>query len=217
MQLRTFSRLQRWTGLGLVVGSLAVTGCRSTVTVTDTSRTASAQLLLNSTADAVIRSFDFAPLCGRLCYLDTNGLGDTGGGYLVYRLREEMGLCGVRLAESRDDAEVVVEAGLAVYGTDSYNSTIGVTDASNIPDVNLCVRDTQFGVSKISLFAVQRDTGEIIWRSGTMRADSRQDIRNTLGMGPYFSGTIVHPANRVGQTDSAACSLDGSCFGLSER
>lgn len=203
-------------GTGLWIGMVVIiiTGCRSTVRITNTTESASQQLLLNSTADAVIRSFDFSPLAGRLCYLDTSGLGDTGKGYVNYRIREEMGCSGVRLAESRDDAEVVVEAGAAVYGTDSYNSSVGVTGASQIPDVNLCVGDTQFGVSKMSLFAVERESGATIWHSGTLRADSRQDIRNTFGTGPRFSGTIVHPANRVEPADSGACLIGGSCLGL---
>src|SRR5690606_18548650 len=111
------------------------------------------QLLMNSSADAVICSFDFSPLANRLCFLDTTGLGKANTGYLPYRIREQMGSFGVLLAETRDEAEVIVEAGLAAYGTDSRRDTLGITDVDRLPDLYLCVDDVQYGVAKLSLFA----------------------------------------------------------------
>jgi hypothetical protein len=134
---------------------------------------------------------------GCKAYLDTTGLGDKAEGYLPYRIREAMGACGVCLAESRDDAEIVVEAGLAAYGTDSYKQTFGITETDQLPELNVCVRDTQFGVCRLSLFAYERDSGSLVWSSGPKRADTHQRIREVLGVGPLYSGSIVHPANRI--------------------
>jgi len=176
---------------------LAIGGCRSTIPVSDTPKTGSQQLLLNTSADAVICSFDFGPLSGRICYLDTDGLGPESSGYVPYRIREEMLKQGVRLARSPDDAEVIVEAGLAAYGTDSQKDEIGVTDVDSIPDLYLYIRGTQFGVAKLSLFAWEKESGHAIWHSGMMRADAYQEYRKVLGTGPYYSGSIQHSANRV--------------------
>ncbi|GAA4442767.1 hypothetical protein GCM10023155_50210 [Bremerella cremea] len=165
--------------------------------VTDTAQTGSQQLLLNSSADAVICSFDFSPLASRRCYLDTTGLGNGNNGYVAYRIREQMAMYGVRLADARDQADIIVEAGLSAYGTDSRQDTIGITDADQIPDVYLYIRDRQFGVAKLSLFAREKETGNMIWHSGTMRADAYQDIRKVLGTGPYYSGSIQHSGTRV--------------------
>ena len=153
---------------------------------------------MNSSADAVICSFDFSPLADRLCFLDTSGLGPASSGYLPYRIREQMGVYGVRLAESAEAADVIVEAGLAAYGTDSRKDTLGITDVDRLPDLNLCVDDVQYAVAKLSLFAREKKTGAVIWHSGAMRADSYQDIRKVLGTAPRYSGTIQHPATRVG-------------------
>ncbi len=193
--------LAAWCLTGVAV--LGATGCRTTVRVTDTPQTGSQQLLLNESVDAAVRCIDFAPLAGRWIYFDTAKLEDTGDGYLVYRIREEMGLSGVRLAHTRDEAEVIVEAGLAAYGTDSHSAIFGVTETDQFPEFNLCVRDTQFGVAKLSMFAVEQETGAVIWHSGPKRADGYQRIRKVLGAGPFIDGTVAHPAKRVRRSTSA--------------
>lgn len=193
-----WSRLIRCGCLSLLATAVVgFAGCRSTARVTDTAETGSQQLLLNKSVDAVVNSIDFYPLANRVAFLDTAGLGDQGDGYLGYRIRQQLGICGVRLAETREDAEIVVEAGLAAYGTDSQNLTFGLTETDALPEINLCVRDTQFGVAQLSFFAVERASGEVIWHAGPMRADSYQRVGRVLGVGPFHSGTIEHPANRV--------------------
>jgi len=177
--------------------SILTGGCRSTIPVTKTSESGSQQLLLNSSADSVISSFDFSPLSGRLCYLDTSGLGEESDGYLPYRIREQMSFHGVRLAESSAQADIIVEAGLAAYGTDAEKDEFGIVEADAIPDFSLCIRGTQFGVAKLSMFAWEKESGQAIWHSGTMRADSYLEIHSAIGSLPTYSGTIQHPANRI--------------------
>lgn len=178
--------------------TVGTTGCRTTVRVTDTPQTGSQQLLLNASVDAVVRCIDFSPLASRRVYLDTD-LETVGEGYLVYRIREAMGLSGVFLAETREEAEVVVEAGLAAYGTDSHNAVLGITEADQLPELNLAVRDMQFGVAKLSMFAFERESGALIWHSGPKRADGYQRMRKLFGAGPFFDGTVEHPADRFGK------------------
>lgn len=189
------SRIRRYhvmIGLAVVLAS----GCQSTIPVANTSASGSQQLLLSSSADAVICSFDFSPLAGRHCYLDTSGLGAESAGYVPFRIRQQMYAAGVRLAETKADADVIVEAGLSAYGTDSEKDEIGVTNANSIPDFYLYIRNTQYGVVKLSMYAREKESGNIIWETGSMRADSYQENRNVLGTGPYYSGTIQHSANR---------------------
>ncbi|TWU65271.1 DUF6655 family protein [Crateriforma conspicua] len=190
-------RRRRWVILPLMLSAAACGGCRSIVHSTDTSATGSQQLLLSSSVDSVVCSFDFQPLLGRRCYLDTRSLGAEKDGYVTYRIREQMISQGVRLVDSSDDADVVVEAGLAAYGTDSQYDDIGITDVDALPDVHLCIRGTQYGVAKLSMFAWEKESGAAIWHSGMMRADGYQEYRKCLGTGPYYSGTIQHSANRI--------------------
>lgn len=188
----------------LGLAAVASCGCRSTVPITDTAKTGSQQLLVNSSADAVICAFDFSPLSNRLCYLDTTGLGAESKGYLPYRIREQMSVCGVRFAESSDQAEVIVEAGLAAYGTDSQMNEVGITNTNSFPNLHLYLQGTQYGVAKLSMFAWEKESGNTIWHSGMMRADSYLKFREPLGAGPYYSGTIQHSANQFQQLNPAS-------------
>lgn len=128
-----------------VVTVCSATGCRSAVRVTDTPQTGSQQLLLDASVDAAVRCIDFSPLAERRVFLDAAKLEDAGDGYLVYRIREEMGLSGVRLALTRDEADVIVEAGLAAYGTDSHSAIVGVTETDQFPGLNLYSTATNMG------------------------------------------------------------------------
>lgn len=182
-----------WLGLCAAFGM----GCRSTVSYTNTDASASQQLLLSSSSDQVIRCFDFTPLAGQCCYLDTTGLAEEKDGYLRYRIREQLISQGVRLTEDRDAAEVQIEAGLHVYGTDSQRDEVGITDADSIPDIHLCVKGTQFGVVQLSMFAWEKESGAVIWNTPAMRADSYQVVRKIMGAGPYYSGSIEHSTHRL--------------------
>ena len=192
--------------LSAVCGVAAVfaSGCSTNVAYTTTGASGSQQLLLNSSADAVICAFDFSPLTNRLCYLDTTGLGSKSDGYLPYRIREQLSLHSVRFADSRDQAEVIIEAGLAAYGTDAEKNDIGIVEADAIPDIHLCIRGVQYGVAKLSMFAWEKETGETIWHSGMLRADSYLEIRSSLGSPASYSGTIQHSANRFPRVQSTS-------------
>lgn len=189
-----FLRLNSLCWLALAAAGVVTSGCQSTVRTTDTPQTGSQQLLLNSSVDAVIQAIDFCPLAERSVYLDTTGLGDKTNEYLPYRIREQMAVSGVRLAHSRDDAEIIVQAGLAAYGTDSNLNTFGLTETNQIPELNLGFNQTQYGIAKLSMFAVERESGRLVWQAGPVRSDSSQGIRKSFGLGPFYSGTIAHPA-----------------------
>jgi hypothetical protein len=184
-------------GWSLALVLVSSTGCQSTVRVTDTAQSGSQQLLLNSSFDAVVRCIDFQPLAERLVYFDAASLGDAVEPYVVYRIREAMIVSGVRLAESREEAEIIVEAGLAAYGTDSNSNTFGLTETDQLPEINLWIGETQYGVSRLSLFAFERHSGALVWQSGPMRADTYQRSRKVLGLGPVYDGNIEHPAKRI--------------------
>lgn len=182
---------------GLMVVAVGLTGCRSSVKVSDTPRSATQQLLLSSTLDSVVGSIDFYPLSGERVYLDTTAWGGEGAGYIAYRIRAAMGAHGVLLVEDREEAVLVVEVGLAVHGTDSENLEFGLTGANNLPAVTFCVRDTQYAVSQLSMFAYHRENETIVWNSGQFRADGYHTHQQILGMNPTRSGTIEHSADRL--------------------
>lgn len=187
--------LARFSWLPLLALSCTL-GCSTTIPIVNTTRTGTQQLLVNSSADAVICAIDFSPLSGQLCYLDTTGLGEASDGYVEYRIRKQMIRHAVKLSATADAADVVVEAGLAAYGTDSQLKVTGIADSSSVPDLQFCDEGRQFGVAKLELFAWERETGALLWESQTFRADNYLQHRRVFGCRTRYSGSVIHPANK---------------------
>ncbi|QDV38792.1 DUF6655 family protein [Tautonia plasticadhaerens] len=180
-------------------------GCGS-IRMSDTSRTATEQLLLTQAWDTAIGAVDFGPLVGPPVFLDTENLSGVDTGWMTYRIRESMARQGVILVDDREEAVCVVEAGAAVYGTDSSSCLIGmpsngiVASAAGargleLPEVALAKKTEQYGVSRLAMFARDLPSGKIVWESGTVQADSYLKNASILGL-PMRSGTIEHPADR---------------------
>src|SRR5690606_10889657 len=118
-------------------------------------------------------------------------------GYLKYRIREQMSRYGIRLAEDRDEADVIVEVGVAAFGTDSEKFSMGLGKNSRLPEVNLSRHDAQYGVVQLSMFAYLRESGVPIWQSGPLRANASHQQRKFLGIGPLRNGTNELPADKT--------------------
>lgn len=193
------------TAAALLLAASIGTGC-GTIRVTDTDRTATEQLLLTTSWDSAIRAVDFRPLVGPPVYLDTSHLQGVDDGWMIYRIREAMARQGVRLVDDAESAVAVVEAGAAAYGTDSNSSMIGIPSngvvgavagarGMQIPEMSLAKKSEQYGVSRLALFARDRQSGRIVWESGTIGADAY--LKNTTILGvPFRRGTIEHPSDR---------------------
>jgi len=194
-------------GAALLVGA----GCGST-RITSTSRSGTQAVrddehrMLGVYHFRESRPVDFRPLVGWPVYLDTSNLSAVDKDWLTYRLREVMTGQGVQLVDDRQSAAVIVEAGAAVYATDSFNGFLGVPSvpfvgtlvglpALTSPEVSIADKTEQFGVSRIALFARDAETGRMVWRSGTRLADSSYRIHNIAGV-RRTSGTIDHPSDR---------------------
>ncbi|WP_158633399.1 DUF6655 family protein [Tautonia sociabilis] len=191
--------------LVLLLPIVGGTGCGS-IRVTDTPRTATEQLLLSQSWDNAVGAIDFSPLVGPPVYLDTSNLSGVDKGWMVYRIRESMARQGVRLVDDPKEAICVVEAGAAVYATDSAscllgmpsNGVVGAVAGARglvIPEVALAKKSEQYGVSRLAMFARDLPSGQIVWESGTIEADSFLKNSSVLGI-PMRSGTIEHPADR---------------------
>jgi hypothetical protein len=186
-----------WRGLAIVVVGVVATalaGCTSTIRVTDSTRAGTQQLLQNSAFDGAIDSVDFGPLAGSSVFVDTSGLESDAKGYPTFRIREALVDHGATLAASRDAAQVVLEVGTAAYGTDSEKSSLGLTGNLQLPDLTIRQRDDQYGVTQVSMFAYERESGLPVWKSGPIRCDSWHRQQYLLGTGPYRAGSIRHPA-----------------------
>jgi hypothetical protein len=199
------TRLRCWTIVAL--GLLA--GC-GTTRMTDTQRTATEQLLLSSAVDQAVSQLDFRFLTGKNVFLDPQYLENVPDrGYLISSLRQQLLACGCILQEERAKAVYVVEARSGAAGTDRHSLLIGVPQMtvptflpgqpSVIPEIPLAKKTDQQAVAKIGVFAYNRLTGQRVWQSGTLEANSNARDTWVLGAGPFRKGTILHGTEFAGE------------------
>ena len=168
--------------LALVLGVAA--GCGST-RVTNTQRTATEQLLVSNAIDQSVSQLDFRALAGKPVFFDPQYLAaGPDHGYVVSSLRQQLLACGCLLQETRASATYVVEARTGGVGTDQYSVLFGVPQMnvpsvmpgqpSLIPEIPLAKKTDQEGVAKIAVFAYNRRTGQPLWQSGVVQANSTE-------------------------------------------
>jgi hypothetical protein len=201
---------------------LSVAGCGTTRS-SDTTRTATEQLLISDAVDRAIQSVNFGPLAGQTIYLDDSKLSDAvDKNYLVSTLRQHMLASGCILRDSRSDAEFIVEARAGAVGTDRNDLLFGIP-ATNvpqilplqgvpaaIPEVPLAKRRDQRGVAKISMFAYQRQTGLPVWQSGLAIQESSSNDVWLFGAGPFQHGTIYQEAKVANASEAKTGTADAS-------
>ena len=185
-------------------------GC-GTTRWTDTSRTATEQLLISDAIDRSVSRIDFHVLQGQTVYLDTvflNGVVDKE--YLVSTLRQHMLASGCTLKAKKEEADFVVEARAGAVGTDRHDLLYGVPSfnipwtpvtgaPAAVPEIALAKRTDQKGVAKVAVFAYHRTTGQPVWQSGTDMIASSAKNSWLLGMGPIQRGTIYDKAQFAGR------------------
>ena len=200
---RPYRRLDaggRATG-ALVLLALLAPGCGTTRT-SDTTRTATEQLLISHAIDATVSRLDFRMLAGKRVFLDPQYLdGVTDKGYLISSLRQHLLACGCLLQEERAKATYVVEARAGSIGTDRSDMLIGVPQMSvpsvmpgipgaMIPEIALAKKSNRRAVAKIAVFAYNRISGEPICQSGIVEAVSRERDSWLCGAGPFQRGNL---------------------------
>ncbi len=176
-------------------------GC-GTTRVTDTTRTATEQLLISNSIDNSVSRLDFSLLAGKRVYLDPQYLdGITDKGYLISSLRQQLLACGCLLQEDRKKATFVVEARAGSVGTDRSDMLVGIPQMSipsvlpgipgaMIPEVALAKKSNRRAVAKVAVFAYNRISGDPVWQSGTMQAVSFERDRWLCGAGPFRRGSL---------------------------
>jgi hypothetical protein len=124
-------------------------------------------------------------------------------------LRQALLQHGVLLRSKAEQARWVVEARVGAYGTDSYKWLVGVQQMTmpvavaglptgTIPEIPLIKKTDQRAYSKLALFAYDRASGQMVWRSGTQMAMANAKDAYFGGVGPVQSGTIWQKNKKVG-------------------
>jgi Family of unknown function (DUF6655) len=196
----------------LAAVALPLAGCGTTRS-TDTTRTATEQLLISDAIDRAVQRMDVRALAGQTVFLDDSKLADSvDKNYLISTLRQYLLDNGCELREKRDDAEFVVEARAGAIGTDSNDLLFGLPSINVpqiplvqpvpavIPEIPIAKRKDQRGIAKIAIFAYHRKTGAPVWQSGLVEQESSANNVWILGAGPFQRGTIYKATEFAGNT-----------------
>ncbi len=219
-----FGGLPRWQ-LGWFLCSLmflASTGC-GTTRWTDSTRTATEQLLITDAIDEAVGQLNLEVLADREVFFDPQYLnGTVDENYMISSLRQHLLASGCILKEIREDATIVVEARSGAVGTDRHDVMIGVPSVnvpsflptpvalpSTIPEIPLAKNTKQRGVVKLAVFAYNRKTGRRVWQSGIEPVTSFAKDSWVLGAGPFRKSTIKDGSSFVGDVIPLIGNKDG--------
>ena len=188
--------------LSAIAVLVAALGC-GTTKWSDTSRTATEQLLISDAVDRAVSEIDFSVLAGRAVWLDTKYInGTVDEKYTVGTLRQHMLASGCIIKESVEDSDYIVEIRTGAVGTNRNELLFGVPATSlptggmfpvaptSVPELPLMKRTNQQGVCKLAVFAYDRVSGRPVWQSGTRQVASKAKDIWVFGTGPFQSGTI---------------------------
>ena len=185
-------------------------GCGTTRS-TDTTRTATEQLLISDAIDRAVQSMNLRTLAGQTVFVDDTKVTDVvDKNYYISTLRQQLLASGCELRDKREEADFVVEARAGAIGTDRNDLLFGIP-ATNvpqiplvqpvpaaIPEIPIAKRKDQRGVAKIAVFAYHRATGTPVWQSGIVCQESSSNDVWIFGAGPFQHGTIYDETEFAG-------------------
>lgn len=179
---------------------MGLVGC-GTSKLTNTTRTATEQLLISDAMDRAVSQANFSVLRGKHIFINTTPVEKiTDAPYLQSLVRQHALSCGCLIEAKEEDAEIIVELRAGTSGTDQNDTLFGLSEMTipgfagyssvSIPEVALAKRTIQRATVKIGIFAYTRESHLPIWQSGNLQAESQAKNRWFLGMGPYRTGDI---------------------------
>jgi hypothetical protein len=175
-------------------------GCGST-RWSDSSRTATEQLLISGAIDRSVSSLDFRALAGKTVYFDTTCIKSTiDADYVASSLRQHALASGCIVKTKAEEADYIAEVRAGTVGTDRHDVLFGIPSASiptsttgsttSIPEIPFVKKTDQRAVAKLAVFAYNRYTGRPIWQSGTAPFETKTKDVWVFGTGPFQKGDI---------------------------
>ena len=180
-------------------------GCGSTKW-SDTSRTATEQLLISYAIDQTIAQINFSVLRGKKIFVKTDAIQTaTDFKYLSMAIRQHIATSGGMLCDKEEDSEYIVELRTGAVGTDRNDLLYGIPAitipsvaidgattgmGSTIPEIPFVKKTDQRAVCKMAVFVYHRETGRPLWCSGNRQSESRAKAWWVFGAGPFTKGSI---------------------------
>ncbi len=186
-------------------------GC-SSLRITQPPETADEQFLLSQAASQAVANISVANLRDRLVYVSLRFMNPKTPEekFLEADLRSHLLKGGVRLANNRQKADIVMEVRCGALGINQESLLIGVPaiafGAYNsgssfnlpvvLPQISLLQNTKQQGYASVAYVAYWKKTGEIVASSGPFVGRTYRNDWWIFGFGPETSGNIVsaqHP------------------------
>jgi len=203
----------------LVVGAvvfclmtLSLNGC-GTTKWSDTSRTATEQLLLSHAMDRAVGQLNFSALYGKSTWIDSKAIdAATDSKYFISAVRQHLLANGAKVMDKEEDADYVVELRAGAVGTDRNDLFCGVPSFSvptgwaadylqgttSVPEIAIYRKTSQRAVVKVAVFAYNKKTKAPIWQSGNIQTESRVKAQWIFGTGPFTKGDICEGTELAG-------------------
>ena len=153
--------------LAAVSTALLLAGCAST-TETGPTRTATEQLLIARAADSAVQGLTLPIAPGAKVYVDAAFFTGEGTAYAVSAIREALSTADYRLAQTRDEADVVFEIRVGALSLEQMRRMLGVPSMNlpltdyrvvSFPELSLYSRRDRQGVAEFSGFVYDARTG----------------------------------------------------------
>jgi hypothetical protein len=155
-------------------------GC-TTTKKTDTSRTATEQLLLSTAADRALQSANLMLFANRKVFLDTAYFDSYDSKYVIGTIRDALSRAGAILAENASNTDIIVEARSGALAIDSSETLFGIpalaapvplTGSLQMPELAFYKSERQRSTAKIALLAFAKGSREHIYSSGPLDGKS---------------------------------------------
>lgn len=183
-----------------------LSGCTSTIRVTDPNRTATEQFLLSQAATLAVSQLSVENLRGRRVYVDDQYFAASESKFVLGELRTRLLMGGVQLMPQRETAQIVLEVRSGGVGIDRSDYLLGLPslvlsasedgDSSSTstpvatPELALLKNINQVGVASVAFVAYWEDTGEVVAASGPFIGRTMRDDWWIFGFGPRTVGNI---------------------------
>lgn len=188
---------------------VAAAGCAE-VRVTNTPRTADEQFLQSAAINRAVADLSFVALRDKRVFVDSTYLYDgnfpsSEQSYLLGELRNRLLIEGAAIADSRQEAEVILEVRSGAIGVNrsdfllgfpGVNLPVGSVEAGAVdvpvllPEISIVKRRTQLGFASVSITAFFADTGELVASSGPFVGRTERVDYWFFGLGPRTTGNI---------------------------
>lgn len=212
----------------LFVATICLSGGCTTIRVVDSPRTADLDFLLTGAAMQAVSQLSTDALRDRLVYVDTQWLIPTSHPtanfqlenelarqpslehlFLIGELRARLLKTGVRLVDSKQKAQIVLEVRAGALSTNRLEYLLGIPSSAvpvsaagglvasasvQTPELSILSSTKQYGWASIAFVSYWADTGELVEASGPFIGKTSREDYWIFGTGPNTRGNIP-PAN----------------------